>query len=498
MKKSALYLLCCFIVCFISSCGEEEKPTEIKENTPVDNTIVLNQEENVIYLEGIYATSTKVPHKENSINNIFDANSTTHWTTMKGAGPDEGFMLYFKNPEYISKIKLSQVTGAEFSEISEITLYGNGQKLGNFDINNPIALDKELKSLFIKIKDVKDLKVENNKGNSDYDDEYEKYSITSFDKNLSIGLSKIEIFGKKELLNIKPLHQVDGEVIASSILSPEIAYHPALLFDSRKEMVWAEGNEETSGINETLNFKFDKDIVITGIEIWNGYHRSSKHFEANARVKQFEFGVVDGNGKTENYSMLDNTDPQHIKLKEPITGKDFSLKITEIFSGKKYQDLVISEIRLYSNGVPFIIKTAFEEENSNANIEKFKGTVLENVIDKRINNNYSEEINGSSFNRSLIIRSNNTFVMYDSKFNTSQSDKDTLELVADGNWELIKQDDNSAKIRVFGKYASLTDDYGFYKGKGKASYHKIFQDFVTISNESIEGEKFIEKLLLKF
>jgi hypothetical protein len=501
MKKNIIYLITVCFISFVCSCGDDEKTQHTIDDTPTketENNTTLTQDNNVIYLEGIYATSTMLPHKNNTINNVFDGNTSTNWITMKGAGPDEGFMLYFKKPEHISTIKLSQAIGNEFSEITKVTVYGNGKQLGDFDINDSILLDKKYKSLFIKIKDLKGLMVEEKESGNDFDNEYENHRITTFNNNLSVGLSKIEIYRNGELMNIQPLHQVEGEVTASSVLSPEIAYHPSLLFDSRKEMVWAEGNHGTAGVAETLNFKLKNEIVITGIEIWNGYQRSSKHFEANARVEKFEFGLTNDNGKKGSYSLLDDSKPQYIKLDEPITGKEFSLKILSAYHGKKYTDLVISEIRLYSNGVPFIIKTTFEEENSTNNIEKYKETALKKIIDKRINNIYNEDINGFSYDRSLIIRSNNTFVMYDSKFNYNESDKDTLKLVADGNWEVVEEYENETKIRVFGKYASLTDDYGFYKGKGKAAYHKIFQDFVTITNKHIEGEKFIERLEFEY
>ena len=61
---------------------------------------------NMVYLEGCYATSTSLPFNTYSVYNLFDSNVNTKWKTMRGAGPDEGIMIYFDNPIKLGKLEL--------------------------------------------------------------------------------------------------------------------------------------------------------------------------------------------------------------------------------------------------------------------------------------------------------------------------------------------------------------------------------------------------------
>jgi len=262
--------------------------------------------------------------------------------------------------------------------------------------------------------------------------------------------------------------------------------------------VWAEG-EKGTGAGEAITFSFTEEMEISGFDIWNGYQRSAEHFKANAKLNEFEFFESSKPDDKVKMSVGPITDKQYVEFKKPLKGKEFILKATSVYAGEKYPDMVISELRLYMNKVPFIICTSLTEEGIENNIDKAIGTVLENVLDRCITNNYEEDMNGVfSYNRSITLRSDNTFVMYTGEYNDSKSTNDTLEIVADGNWELISTDHKTAKIRVFGKYASLTDDYGLYKGSGQSSFQKIFQDFVTITEKSIKGEKFVEEVKIGF
>lgn len=72
-------------------------------------------------------------------------------------------------------------------------------------------------------------------------------------------------------------------------MTPKAAYHPIQLFDSRKEFVYAEG-APGAGENEALTFRFDENVKMNALKIWNGFQRSDKHYTANARIKSFEFG----------------------------------------------------------------------------------------------------------------------------------------------------------------------------------------------------------------
>lgn len=483
-----------FLLSALYSCSSDPGETKVSEDQPKDKDLLeFTVEAGTTYLQGAYVTSMATPFSDNAIANMFDNDSATAWTTMKGSGPDEGCMLYFDKETFVKEIQIAQPTGSQFASIKTVTVYGNGKNLGDFDASKPIAVGKEISSLFIKVKETDAEKTERYSPEEEVDEE-----ITSFSAEKSVGIARLTIIGENGELKLQPPVSVIAGVSASTTLEPEAAYNVGNLFDSRREMGWAEGNTETSGENETITLKFNKKVNLTGIEIWNGFQRSEKHFSANARVKSLTVEAIGGEGKASTLELPDSATPILLKLTESLLAKEFRITVKEVYPGEKYKDLVISEIRLYSGDVPFVVTLSDEEKRIAATKTAVNGTVMEDFLDRKISYSVSYGFNSYySASRSVSFRSNNTFVMYTQTYNDDQSVKDTLEIVADGNWELIQANATTAKVKVFGKYQNLTDDYGFYKGRGEAAYEKIFSDIVTINNTSIQGEKFIEKIFLK-
>jgi len=232
------------------SMDPEVQPAE-GEDLPPDSTTV--------YLEGLYATSTQMPEKNFDIERIFDKDASSYWSTMRGAGPDEGFMLYFKNELFIKEISLKQAAQKDLTTIKSVGIYANGSSLGERIIDNPIKINRKVKSLFVRIAEVKDKTILNTESDP-------LYAIELFDEKLSVGISEIEIKGEQGIIyTLVPPKKVDGAVEASSILNPQAAYHPIQLFDSRKEFVFAEG-APGAGENETLTFRFDQNVKMDGIK----------------------------------------------------------------------------------------------------------------------------------------------------------------------------------------------------------------------------------------
>lgn len=477
--------------CLIFSLPSCNSPKE-KSNADQDSSQQLSNKESqevdlspappdstTVYLEGLYATSTMMPEKGSDIEKIFDKDESTYWSTMKGAGPDEGFMLYFKDELFIKEISLLQVAKTGFADIQLVSTYVNGSSHSTDHIREIIGINKKVKSLFVRIKQVKNNTLFNSKSEP-------SVSIASFDENLSAGISEIEIKGENDIIyTIVPPKKVDGSVVASSVLNPQTAYHPIQLFDSRKEFVFAEG-APGAGENETLTFKFDQKVKMDGLKIWNGFQRSDKHYSANARIKSFEFGTP---GNTSKYTLKDEQAPQDITLTKGIEGNEFVLKILEVYPGTSYKDLVLSELRFLNQDVSFVIRNKEEEKNIQALEEKAKGTVLEKVLDRRIKNSIEEY---SSSENSLILRSDYTFVLYEN----DNSDNDKREIIGDGSWEIVDLQKDKAKIRVFGKLLDLSQTFNEYQGSSSSSYLRIFQDFVTIDNTTVKGEKFVRTFLM--
>lgn len=287
--------------------------------------------EGVFFLEGIYGTSTVDSF---GVENLFDGNPETHWKTIKGAGPDEGIMLYFREPTYLFQLNLKIAEGEGLDRIKQITFYGDGKSFGDFDPKEPIKIGKKFTTVFLRIKEVESAKSIKNESEGSIQ------NVVVFNPNLSVGISELSFLGEgEEVLKIHAPLNLKGSVRASSTLKPTNSYKADLIFDSRKEMVWVEG-APNNGEEETLNFKLEEETQITALEIWNGYQRSSKHFDSNAKLKTFEFGIKGGEMNT--YELESKTGGQIIKLDSALKGKEFVMKIKQSFLGMDYKDLAIS------------------------------------------------------------------------------------------------------------------------------------------------------------
>jgi len=266
------------------------------------------------------------------------------------------------------------------------------------------------------------------------------------------------------------------------------AYDPSLLFDSRKEFVWVEG-EKGVGKGTRISFLFKEEVTIAGLKIWNGYQRSDSHFKSNARLQNFEFGEL--RAFKEEYRLKDEQGVQTIRLKEPITSSNFELLINSAYKGWSYEDLAIGEILFFDEAdALFGIRSPNTKNNRNNILQKTKGTVLENLIDSRIYNAYTSNEYPMGMDRSAILRSDGTFVLYSSE----EDESSFTETLADGNWEIVKADATSAEISVFGKFLDFGMMEAYYAGKTDAELSRIFRDKITINGTTIKGEKLVNAI----
>jgi D-alanyl-D-alanine dipeptidase len=436
--------------------------------------MVASLYEGVSFLEGVYGTSTSEGF---GIENLFDGKPETHWKTIQGAGPDEGIMLYFRKPTYLHELIIKVAEGEGLDKIKEITLYGDGKSFGDFDPKNPIKIGSKFTTVFLRIKEVEKLKTIKNESEGSIQE------VVIFNPKLSVGVSELVFSGKEEeILKIQPPVSLEGKIVASSTLKPANSYKVSQLFDSRKELVWVEG-AENNGEEETLTFTLKYEIEITALEIWNGYQRSSKHFDSNSKLKTFEFGVK--GGKLETYELESKSGTQLVQLKSTLVGKEFVLKIKQAYAGSKYKDLAISEMRFYDGEIPMMISTKSNPDSKEL-LAKNKGKILGTILDKRFKSEVQEEF--MVYQNSIILRSDFTFVIYQQEEDQEADAK--IEKIADGGWEVVESKSNSAKIRIFGKLTNLSESYDFYKGKTDKEYIQIFQDFLQIRKGSIKGTKF--------
>src|SRR4051812_2509079 len=122
MKSAKLYLILNGFSTMLSSFGGNRQKDQVE-------AVATSEEKpsptSVIYLEGMYATSTQLPLKEFSLRNIFDSKAETFWSTTKGAAPDEGFVLYFPSKMYVKEIELVAPADTSLATINSVSVYAD-------------------------------------------------------------------------------------------------------------------------------------------------------------------------------------------------------------------------------------------------------------------------------------------------------------------------------------------------------------------------------------
>lgn len=475
--KSDIILLA--LLPLLAACGgDAPKNDNPATNTQTGTSSAANDPRPPVYLEGLYATSSAA---DKEAYDLFDDDPNTGWQTQPGTGPDEGIMLYFADAQLLQSIQVLAEEGSFHVEKALLQTYVNGALGESGKAGEYIPLgDKPVKSLYIRFAKTgfehETIKREK-KGAT--------VQIETFPREEYVGIQSLNILNNKgEPLRLVPPARVRGSVSASSTLEPEIAYSPANLFDSRKEFVWVEGNETTSGEGDTISFGFVTPVRITAVQIWNGYQRSDEHFAANVRLRDFEFGAKGGPVST--YTLRDTKAGQKIQLSTVAEGDSFILKIKNTYPGKRYKDLVISDIVFFDGERPFVLVSKLPQQHKVLLRSRVEGSPLLQLLNRRISNVVNEE-DVVTF-QSLILRSDGTFVLYSNDVLPDDTESQTL---ADGNWELMTANGANATVRVFGKWNNVSDFADYYKGKTTQTDIRIFSDELITDGSTVKGKRVI-------
>lgn len=133
-------------------------------------------------------------------------------------------------------------------------------------------------------------------------------------------------------------------ISASSSLTSGIAYSAENAMDGDPSTCWAEGVDGV-GIGEKLFISNSSAFSISKITINNGYCKSEKLFNENARPKKLK--LTFDNGKSVLISLYDGYEDrlQEAEFIE-VTTRTVTIEIMDVYSGSKYEDTCISEIKL--------------------------------------------------------------------------------------------------------------------------------------------------------
>lgn len=122
--------------------------------------------------------------------------------------------------------------------------------------------------------------------------------------------------------------------------------HEAMnVIDGSYRTAWVE-NSPDYGIGEWLEIKFDSAHNMNGIEISNGYKKSSTLYEKNSRPRILKFTFSDGTSF--NQTMEDRFEgSQTITFPSAVVTNSVKIEIMDIYQGSVYQDTCITEIRVF-------------------------------------------------------------------------------------------------------------------------------------------------------
>ena len=147
-------------------------------------------------------------------------------------------------------------------------------------------------------------------------------------------------------------------------------YPPINILDGDFQTTWCEAEEDGPGMGESITVEFAEAVSFDEIQIVNGF-ATKDYYLKNNRVKKLLLTQVAGQHfQQKEYTLRDKKDGwQSISFDLPQTAQTITLKILDIYSGSKYDDTCLADIRLLYKGkvIPFAgVQTlkAIQEENS--------------------------------------------------------------------------------------------------------------------------------------
>lgn len=122
-------------------------------------------------------------------------------------------------------------------------------------------------------------------------------------------------------------------------------YYPSNAIDGDTKTAWVEG-VDGNGENEWIEIRSTNLETIHKIGICNGYRENTKVYNENGKVRTALLEFSDGTSATISFNLSDSDEFTYFDVGEINT---YSVRITLLSceSGSKYDDICISEIRVY-------------------------------------------------------------------------------------------------------------------------------------------------------
>jgi hypothetical protein len=132
---------------------------------------------------------------------------------------------------------------------------------------------------------------------------------------------------------------------ASSVLkaTSRTDFRAPNLLDEDLETAWNEG-AEGPGLGEWVRFDFGESVVLSRIEIANGYQKDEERFQGTIRIRSLKLEY--SNGSTQLIDLLDTMDVQAVAMRSQPTDW-LKLTIMAVYDDYVWEDAALSEVRLF-------------------------------------------------------------------------------------------------------------------------------------------------------
>lgn len=431
---------------------DEQPPPPPGPDAPADE---VQEAQPVVVLDALVGTSGDATA-------LVDGQDSSAWKPY-GDPVGEGLLVRFSAPTSLGQLELHPCPG---SAAATLRLFVNGAQVeqevgfapGQAALWGGEALQEPVRSLFLKVEEAQG-------------------------PLCADALRMLEPGGAP--MNLAPHATVPGEIQVSSTLAPADAYHAAYLFDRRTDFGWVEGASGL-GVGETLTLSFDREVHASALEIANGYQRSADHFEKNARVAELALRVDGGEPVT--LAVADTQGAQRIEFPEHLQGKRWELEITKATPGTRYEDLVISELRLVEGDQPCGLATTDLATRQEDLLQSLSGKPLREVVDRHLVSLCGE---GAGLQGSLKLRSNQSFVRYEE----FDGDGEDSQEVFDGAWVVSSLGTPWSTLKLYGRRHSIATEWMPYQDDLKVESTRISGGAVEVARVEDLGPEAFEAVL---
>jgi len=133
---------------------------------------------------------------------------------------------------------------------------------------------------------------------------------------------------------------------ASSVLKATASnsYRATNLLDGDVTTAWNEG-AEGPGAGEWVLFEFLEPVVLSRIDLANGYQKDADRFLGNARVRSLK--VEYSSGSTQLVDLLDTEEFQSIKTTRSVV-EWVKLTVVSVYPDYEWDDAALSEVRFFA------------------------------------------------------------------------------------------------------------------------------------------------------